>query len=404
MERWKINLAVLWFGTFLVMGGMTMIMPFLSLYLHQDLGVSGEHEIGVWAGAIFAANFLTSFLFQPVWGRVSDRVGRKVMLLRSGFGMSLTMVLMGFATEPWHLLVLRLLNGVISGYNPAAVALVSATTPKEKTGFAMGVLQSGGTAGTILGPFFGGLLADTLGFRPIFYITGSLLFLASVLSWWLVKETFDRKKAARMARTGLLRDFRELVRIPRLPVLLSVTFLIQFSLMSPQTLIPIYIYHLLGSTENLAFWSGFVGSVTGLSNMLCAPLLGRLGDRIGSAPVLIVSLAGSALLFVPQSFAGSVGELLAYRFLQGCFMGGLIPSVNTLLRHHTPEAMISRSFGFNNSAFSLGNLVGPVVGGALSGFIGIEGLFLLSAGLLLATSAWAWRVLPDARHRRQRDG
>ncbi len=402
MRQWKVNLAVLWFGTFLVMAGMTMIMPFLSLYLQQDLGVAGEHEIGVWAGAIFAANFVTSFLFQPIWGRVSDRIGRKIMLLRSGYGMALVMVLMGFATEPWHLLVLRLLNGVISGYNPAAVALVSATTPKDKMGFAMGVVQSGGTAGSILGPLFGGVMADAFGFRPIFYITGSLLFLASCLSWLLVKETFDREKAARMPRTSMLKDFRELAGIPQLPALLSVTFLIQFALMSPQTLIPIYIFHLLGSTENLALWSGFVGSVTGLSNMLCAPLLGRLGDRIGSAPVLIASLIGAALLFVPQSFAGSVGELLVYRFLQGCFIGGLIPTVNTLLRHYTPDAMVSRVFGFNSSALSLGNMVGPIVGGALSGFIGIEGLFLLSAGLMLATSVWTWRTLPVARRGRGR--
>ncbi|MBB6735051.1 MFS transporter [Cohnella zeiphila] len=393
MERWKVNLAVLWFGNFLVMAGMTMITPFLSLYLQQDLGVTGDHEIGVWAGFIFAANFVTSFFFQPLWGKLSDRYGRKMMLLRSGFGMSLVIMLMGFATAPWQLLLLRMMNGVISGFSPAAVSLVSATTPKEKMGFAMGTLQSGGTAGTILGPLIGGVMADTFGFRPIFYITGSLLFVASTLSWIMVKESFDREAAARRPQASMIKGFRELVRIPQLPALFSVTFLIQFAMLSPMALMPLYVKELHGTPENLAFWAGFVGSVTGFSNMVSAPILGRLSDRIGSTRILIVSLIGAGVMFVPQAFVGSVPQLLVCRFLLGCFVGGLIPTVNSLIRRFTPDGRESRAFGFNSSFLALGNMIGPVVGGALSGFIGIQGLFLVSAAFLLATSVWAYALL-----------
>lgn len=389
LDRWKINLAVLWIGNFLVMAGMTMITPFLSLYLQQDLGVVGEHAIGVWAGLIFAANFVTSFFFQPLWGKLSDRYGRKVMLLRSGFGMSIVMVLMGFAATPLHLLLLRMANGIISGYSPAAVSLVSASTPKEKIGFAMGTLQSGGTAGTILGPLIGGLLADTFGFRPIFYITGSLMFAASVLSWLLVRERFDRKAARIAPSVSLASGLRELAAIRQLPALFSVTFLIQFAMLSPMALIPIFVQHLHGTTENLAFWAGFVGSVTGFSNMISAPLLGRLSDRKGATRVLVYSLLGAGLLFIPQAFVANVGQLLVCRFLLGCFVGGLIPTVNALIRRHTPDDKVSMAFGFNSSAVALGNMAGPVIGGALSGFIGIEGLFLVSAAALLGTSLWA---------------
>ncbi|WP_373229375.1 MFS transporter [Cohnella sp.] len=393
MQRWKVNLFILMSGNFLVMAGMTMIIPFLSLYLKQDLGLTNDHEIGIWAGFIFAANFVTSFLFQPLWGKLSDRYGRKMMLLRSGFGMAIVMVLMGFATAPWHLLVLRMLNGVISGFFPAAVSLVSATTPKDRMGFAMGTLQSGGTAGVILGPFIGGLLADNFGFRPIFYITGTLLFLASVISWLLVKENFDRTAAALQKQASIFKGFRDLMIIPQLPVLLTVTFLIQFAMLSPMPLIPLYVQELHGTTANLAFYAGFVGSVTGISNMICAPLLGKLADRIGSSRILIVSLAGAALMLIPQAFVGSVGQLLICRFLLGCFMGGMIPTVNSLIRRYTPDGMESRSYSFNGSALSLGNVAGPIMGGALSGLIGIEGLFILSGILLFATCAWAARAL-----------
>ncbi|TFE31568.1 MFS transporter [Cohnella luojiensis] len=393
MQRWKVNLAVLMIGNFLVMAGMTMIIPFLSLYLQQDLGLTDEHQIGIWAGFIFAANFITAFLFQPIWGKLSDKYGRKMMLLRSGFGMAIVMVLMGFATAPWHLLALRMLNGVISGFTPAAITLVSATTPKDRMGFAMGTLQSGGTAGTILGPFIGGLLADSFGFRPIFYITGALLFLASAISWVMVHESFDRTAAAMKRQVSVFKGFKDLMVIRQLPVLLTITFLIQFAMLSPMPLIPLYVQKLHGTTENLAFYAGFVGSVTGISNMVCAPLLGRLSDRIGPSRILLVSLAGAGIMLIPQAFAESVGQLLAFRFLLGCFLGGLIPTVNSLIRKNTPDGMESRSFGFNSSALSLGNMMGPIVGGALSGFFGIEGLFILSGALLIMTCVWATGAL-----------
>lgn len=402
MEQWKKNLIVLWFGQFLVMAGMTMIIPFLTLYLQFDLGLSDPHEISVWAGIIFAGNFVTAFIFQPIWGKVSDRFGRKMMLLRSGFGMAIVMVLMGFATNPWHLLLLRMLNGTISGFNPASIALVSTTTPKEKMGFAMGTLQSGAMAGTILGPFIGGLLADAVGYRPIFYITGALLFLASLLALFVVKESFDLAKAARRAQASVLEGLRQVSRIPQLMALFTVTLLIQFANMSPMTLIPLYLQELHGSTENIAFLAGFVSSATGLSNLLASPLLGRLSDRIGAERVLAVSLVGSALAFIPQARADTVWQLTVARFILGIFLGGLIPAVNALIRKYTPDGMESRAYSFNSSTLSLGNMIGPVAGGALSGYIGIHGLFLVSGAMMLLNGVWVWHSLLRRRPKSSR--
>lgn len=401
MEQWKKNLIVLWFGQFLVMAGMTMIIPFLSLYLQFDLGLTDTHEIGVWAGIIFAGNFVTSFIFQPIWGRLADRYGRKMMLLRSGFGMSVVMILMGFATNPWHLLLLRMLNGTISGFAPASIALIASTTPKKNMGFAMGTIQSGGIAGTILGPFIGGLLADSIGFRPIFYLTGSFIFAASLLALFVVKEPFDKTKAAARMQASVIQGFRSLTRIPELTALFGVTFLIQFAMMSPMTLIPLYVQELHGTTANLAFYAGFVGSATGLSNLIASPLLGRLSDRIGAQRVLGVSLVGAALAFIPQALAGTVWQLLLARFVLGIFLGGLIPAVNSLIRTYTPDGMESRAYSFNTSTLSLGNMIGPITGGALSGWIGIQGLFILSGVMLLANAAWVWRTLLRKRSRRE---
>ncbi len=365
-----------------------MVTPFLSLYLAQDLGVTGEREIGLWAGFIFAANFLTSFIFQPLWGKLADKYGRKIMLLRSGFGMAIVIALMGLATSPWHLLFLRLLNGTISGFNPAAVALISGTTPKKQMGFAMGTVQSGQVAGTILGPLIGGILADLVGFRPIFYITGSLIFVASMLALFLVREKFDREEASHLPQQSVLEGLRELTKAPQLPALFAVTFLLQFAMVSPMSLLPLYVLKLHGTAENLAFFAGVVSAVAGISNMITSPLLGKLSDKVGSHRILTFALIGAALTLIPQAFVHSVWQLVAIRFLMGVFMGGLLPSVNSLIRKYTPDGMESRAFGFNSSTLALGNMIGAVVGGFLSGFIGIEGLFIISGVLLLVNVVW----------------
>lgn len=386
-ETWKVNLIVLWFGQFLVNAGMTMITPFLSLYLAKDLGVHGN-SLGIWAGLIFAANFMTSFMFQPLWGKLADKYGRKIMLLRSSFGMALVIVMMGFAQTPMQLLLLRLLNGTISGFNPASIALVSGNTPKERMGFAMGLMQSGSVAGTILGPLIGGAMADWIGYRPIFYIVGVLLFAASLLALFLVKETFDRTQAAKTPQVSVMEGFKELAKVPQLPALFGVTFLLQFAMISPMTLLPLYVEKLHGSAVDIAFWAGVVSAVTGISNMLASPILGKLSDKVGAHRILTYALVGAAVFIIPQAFVTSVWQLIIVRFLMGVFMGGLLPSVNALIRSYTPDGKESRAFGFNSSMLALGNMLGAIIGGFLSGFIGIEGLFLISGGFLLVNTVW----------------
>ncbi|MFD2671096.1 MFS transporter [Marinicrinis sediminis] len=392
MQHWKLNLIVLWFGQFLVMSGMTMIIPFLPLYI-QEFGVTNPDDAAVWAGIIFAANFLTAFLFQPLWGKVADMYGRKLMILRSGFGMAIVMTLMGFSTAPWHLLLLRLLNGMISGFMPAATSLVSANTPKEHMGFAMGLLQSGAIAGTIMGPFIGGLMAEWIGFRAIFYITGTLLFAATLVAWIFLREDFNKKRAMASSSLSIAAGYKQLRRIPQLPALFGVTFMIQFSLLSSMPLLPLFVQELQGDAERIALYAGLVGSVTGLSNMLASPILGRLGDRIGSERILKISLFGAAITYVPQIFVENIWQLLAARFFFGMFVGGLIPSVNSLIRNHTPEGMEGRAFSFNTSFLALGNMVGPTLGGIVAVWLSIRGVFAIGAVMLLLNAWWVHQKL-----------
>lgn len=389
MSRWKVVLGILWFGSFLVMAGMTMIMPFLPLYL-QELGIEDEHEVAVWAGAIFASTFITSFLFQPLWAQLADRHGRKIMLLRSGFGMAVIMILMGLSQSAWQLLALRIVNGMVAGFNPAATALISSIAPKERMGFALGTLQSGGVAGSIIGPLIGGIMADLFGFRPIFFITGSLIILASILVLLFVEERFDRRAAAAKPQMSIFQSFAELSKIRQLPALFTVTFILQFAFLSAMPVIPLFIQHISEDASRIALYSGLVGSITGLSNIIASPVLGRLADRIDPHKILWVSLIGAALSFIPQATADSIFQLLAARFLLGLCLGGIVPTVNALISRYTPDGMQSRAFGFNTSSFSLGSMIGPAVGGVMSGWVGLSGVFYLSAILMFVNGIWVY--------------
>ncbi len=392
-KRWKVNLTILCFGQFLVMGGMTMVLPFLALYV-QELGITDIREAGIWTGIIFGINFLTSFLFQPIWGRLADRIGRKIMLLRSAFGMAIIICLMGLATSVWHLLILRLLNGMVAGFNPAAISLTSAATPREHIGFAMGSLQAAGVAGLIFGPLFGGYMAGVFdSFRPIFFITGGLLALASLLMVLFIRESFDRQTAEKEPQQSIFENLRGLLGNRGMGSLFTATFVLQFALFSSLPLLALFVQDITGDPANVALYAGLVGAVTGVANLIASPILGRLGDKIGHKRILLASLLGAVIMLIPQAFVHHFWLFLLLRFLFGICMGGLIPSLNALIRTVTPKGMESRAYGFNSSFLSLGNFLGPIVGGFCAGVIGIEGVFLLSAAILLIHLLWLARAI-----------
>ncbi|OIJ12838.1 MFS transporter [Anaerobacillus arseniciselenatis] len=377
--NWKRNLYILMVCQFFVMAAMTMIIPFLPLYL-QELGVTDPQSVSRWAGIIFGANFLTAFLFSPLWGKLADRHGRKLMLLRSGFGMAIVITLTGFATGPWSLLFLRLLNGSISGFIPAAITLISMTTPKERTGYALGMLQAGAVAGGICGPLFGGVLADLIGFRMVFYVTGLTILITAVAVLFFVKE--DQQKKEEIVKTNTIEDFKKIVSTSPILSLFIVFFIVQCALIGINPLLSLYVQDLTTS-QNVAFFAGLAMSVMGFANMSASPFLGKLSDKRGTQFVLLISLLFAAIITLPQAFVETYWQLLIFRFLLGLCLGGLLPSINSLIRHLAPEGMESRTFGYSNSFMYLGTMLGPIAGGWLTSVAGIRSLFIASSILLL---------------------
>ncbi|NEU29490.1 multidrug efflux MFS transporter [bacterium LRH843] len=379
MGRWRRNLRILVVSQFLVMGAMTMIIPFLPLYL-QELGVENPETLGVWAGLIFGANFLTAFLFSPFWGRMADKYGRKMMILRSGFGMAVIISLTGFATGPISLLLLRLLNGVVSGFIPASIGLVSTNTPKEKVGYALGILQSGGVAGAICGPLIGGVLAQQFGYRMIFFLTGLCILVATIVVTLFVKETFIPEIATN-EKASTVQDFKIVTSKKPVLSLFLVIFLIQFAIMGVDPLLSLFVAELT-TPDKVAFYAGLTISAMGFANMLTSPFLGKLSDKVGAHYILIFSMIGVALFSMPLAFVTSLWQLIMFRFMIGLCLGGLLPAANTLIWIHSPDGMESRTYGFSNSAMYLGSMIGPIIGGWIVSMFGIRSLFLVSAMVL----------------------
>ena len=163
-------------------------MPFL-LYVEQ-LGVTGHSALNMWSGLVFSITFLFSAIASPFWGGLADRKGRKIMLLRSALGMAIIMALMGVAQNVWQFLILRALLGLLGGFIPNANALIATQIPRHKSGWALGTLSTGGVSGALLGPLAGGLLADSYGLRPVFFITASVLFLCFIVTLICIRENF----------------------------------------------------------------------------------------------------------------------------------------------------------------------------------------------------------------------
>jgi MFS transporter, DHA1 family, multidrug resistance protein len=383
MQSWRRNLYILISLQFLVVGAMSMIVPFLPLYL-RELGIKDQEKLQLWSGIIYGINFFSAFLVAPIWGNLADRFGRKMMVLRSGFGMMVVIFLTGLVTSPLQLFVLRLLNGTVSGFIPASISLVATNTPKEHVGYALGLLQSGVVAGLIMGPSLGGFLAELIGFRSIFFLTSVIIGIASIIAWLKVKEEFQLEKEAK--RFSFWQESSFILQQRSLLFLFIIGMLLQLAMMGPVAQMSLFISKINVPGGYTVFFSGLVFAMTGLSNIIFTPLIGRLGDRLGAEKVFLITLLVTAIGFIPHSFVQSIWLLLVVRFFLGMSMGGLLPSLSVLIRKHSPPGRESTAFGFHTSAICLGNLIGPMIYGLISNIIGLRGIFLVTSICLFFTA------------------
>ena len=389
--HWQRNLYVCLFGSFTTGVAMTLLLPFLPLYLEQ-LGVQGHAALAQWSGLAFAATFLSAGLVAPLWGRMADRYGRKLMLIRASLGMAITMALIGVVANAWQLVALRLLAGLVGGYASGSMVLVATQTPKARTGWALGTLSSGFMAGNLLGPLVGGSLPPLIGIRATFFLAGGVIFIAFLATCLLIRET--RPVRVPLA-DGTPPRGSIWAQIPdRRPVLamLLTGLLLTLAHMSVEPIITVYIAQLLPSGGQVTWFSGLAMSAGALGNILAAPHLGKLADRVGYHRVIVVCLLAAAALLLPQAFVGNVWQLIVLRFLMGAALAGLLPCIASVIRNSVPAAVAGGVLGYSTSSQYAGQVAGPLLGGLVGGHIGMRAVFLATSALMVAGALVAHRA------------
>jgi len=375
-RHWQRNLAVCVFGAFTTIVAMTLLLPFLPLYVER-LGVTDPAAIVQWSGVAFGATFLSAALTAPLWGRLGDRYGRKLMLIRASLGMAIAMSLIGLAETIWQLVLLRLLAGLLGGYASGATILVATQTPKARSGWALGVLSSGIMAGSLAGPLIGGALPPLVGIRNTFFLAGAVIFVAFLATTFLLKEV-PRPKREPGARASAPVD-----RVANLAPVLAmfvVACLVTFSNMSIEPIITVYLMQL--GTANVTVVAGLVMSAAALGSILSASRLGKLADRAGHWKVVIACLVAAAVLLIPQALVTQPWQLVVLRLLMGLALGGLLPCIASIIRHSVPEGVAGRMLGYSTSCQYVGQVLGPLAGGYLGGHVGMRVVFIVTCVLM----------------------
>lgn len=381
MINWKKNLSIAWIGCFFTGASFSLVMPFIPLYVEQ-LGAPKD-QVEFYAGLAISVTAFAAAIISPVWGSLADRKGRKPMMIRAAVGMTFAMGSLAFVPNVFWLLVMRFLNGILSGYTPNATAMIASQAPKEKAGWALGTLATGGVAGTLIGPLIGGALAQAFGIRNVFIITGVLLLITTILTILFVKEDFKPVERHEIMTTRQV--FQKIDNVPILIGLFITTLILQMGINSISPILTLYIRSLSGKTDNLLFVSGLIVSIAGVSAIISSPMLGRIGDKIGSEKVLVLGLIFSMICYVPMAFVKTPFQLGFLRFMLGFSTGALMPSINTLISKLTPPEGVSRIYSFNVMFQNFGQVLGPMVGSGVAAAYGYANVFIVT-GLFVASN------------------
>jgi len=348
------NLLILSACLVVVMLGYGMVIPILPFYVEQ-MGAGGT-ELGL----LVASYAIMRMICGPLWGSLSDRIGRKPVLMVGIFGYGITMVLFGLATKLWMLFLFRILAGILSSAtSPTTMAYIGDSTPEAERSKGMGTLGAAVGAGTILGPGLGGLLASDNLAIP-FFIAGGFSFLSLVLIAFLLPESLSKSERIANSKNNEIRMRDTWKSASSIGMLLGMTFLASFGVTVFFGIFGLYASQKFNAGPDAVGMIMVVfGIVTALAQgVLTGPLTQKWGERM----VICGSLLLTAISFVLISISSSFPLFLAAIAFFTLAVSILTPAVSALIsRVTTMEQGIT--MGLSNASQSLGRIVGPLLGG-----------------------------------------
>ena len=388
MPSWQRTLALMVGVQFSSAVGFAIIFPFLPLYVKQ-LGSTTGWSIEVLSGLVFSVQALTMAIASPFWGVVADRFGRKLMVMRATLGGAVIILLMGFVTNVEQLVALRAVQGFLTGVIAASNALVASVAPRERTGYAMGLLQVGLWSGVAAGPPLGGILADLVGFRATFALTATILLASGVSVWLGVQDPFVRPDRVEQGGLDFLRDWARVLSNGRLTCTLGLRFLVATGRATLEPLLPLFVAMLAAESARVATLTGLIVGASSATSIATSIYLGRLGDRIGHGRVVLWCGSVAAVGFVPQAFVTGVWQLLVLQALTGACVGGLIPSLSALLARHSRSGDEGCVYGIDNSVVSVGRTLAPLLGAFCAVWFSLRAAFIATSLIFAAVALMA---------------
>ena len=399
--NWKAVLAILTCNVVLMSASYTMLIPFLPMYLINELGVTSDN-VNMWSGIIFSVTFIVSAVMAPIWGKLSDKKGRKPMAVRAGVGLAITYFICGIVSSPIQLMFARILQGFAAGLWPAELAIMSSYAPKEKLGFCMGVMQGALTAGGVIGPLLGGVLASVFGMRVSFFISAGALALITLITLIFIKEPPREAKTPEQLALAKEAEKVNLLKVPMIRRMLECAVVIQMAILILQPILTLYVAELHHSMDNVIMLSGLVFSLGGFAGAISAPLWGRYGLSHGFFRTLCITLAGTGFILIIQSIPSTLTPFAILQFVCGLFYAGVYPSINSILVKKSPAEQRGRIFGLMFAAQQIGSTIGPLVGGFIGTFFGLKFVFIFAGILMFITSALMYLKPPISRKPRKR--
>lgn len=412
---WRRNLAFIWIGVFVALLGAQFVFPFIPFFI-RDLGVTDKSQVAYYSGLAGSVTGLSLTLTAPIWGSLADRFGRRPMFLRALIGAGLLVMMIAFIDSVWQLLLLRFLMGAFAGTMGAAAALVAATTPREKVGYAMGTLQTGVFMANMVGPIAGGLMAASLGIRESFLFCGALYLLAALLVFLFVHEPriVLNPVGGRAKSGGLIQNLKIVVSERQIVLMLGFLFVLWLSTTFIRPVLPISIDDfseqvqsedsnprdntVLLTLPGRAFHpreeaaTGLVFGIVGLTSTIAALAVSRLGQRLGYRNCVTFAAVMTGVFYIPLAFTGTFTTFFLFFGAVGLFQGAMVPGTNALIAASVPEGKQGSAFGLAASMQSLALLIGPIGGGFASGLFGIESVYVI-IGVILLFAAVAARLL-----------
>ncbi|MBR4221726.1 MAG: MFS transporter [Victivallales bacterium] len=376
MERWKKNLLLLWISQILVVVGYAAALPFIPLFISERYGITDDRTLGLivsWFHFVSTGSFA---VMAPIWGRLADRYGRKLMLLRACFMDAIIFPLMVYAPNMTVLFILRILASIFTGTTSAAQPLIVSGTPKERHGFALGLLSTALWSGNMLGYLFGGLIVNYFGFTAAFMFCGGAYLLSGIIVLF-VHEDFKPVARREKQSGGGVFSLGASVWI-----VLSLILLLGFIRYFEMPYLPQLAKRIVGE-KTAAFWTGNVSAAAALGGVLAGALCGYLADKTSANKIILPALVLGCAAVLWQAYATSIASLIVARFFAYLAVGGIGPIFLTLITKITAKEKQGLVFGLNTTAENTGIMLSTLFSGGVIYYAGVRGVYTIAALLYL---------------------